>query len=140
MQRLDHIGIDPDPLEGGMQGASLDSAVGIGVEVLQRTAAAPAEMPASRHGTAGARSELLDDAALASRRAPRAEPSAHVIARNRKGQKDRLPGVSGNAVALRAEPLHQKLDDSITFELSTSSAFSSSAVKVTNSPRAYSYP
>jgi hypothetical protein len=29
---------------------------------------------------------------------------------------------------------------SITFELSTSSAFSSSAVKVTNSPRAYSYP
>src|ERR1700731_3856450 len=29
---------------------------------------------------------------------------------------------------------------SMIFELSTSSAFSSSAVKVTNSPRAYSYP
>ena len=79
--------------------------------MLERTAAASAEMPAWRYGTARARNNPLGDPAFAPRSASRAEPGAHAIAGYRVGQKHRFSRVERNAIALSAEPLDRQLDE-----------------------------
>src|SRR5215831_188984 len=79
--------------------------------MLQRAAAAMAEMRARRSGAIFARVQPFDDPAFASAAAAGPEPRAHAVARHREGQKHRLATVFGDTVAPPAEPLDTKLDD-----------------------------
>jgi hypothetical protein len=85
--------------------------------MLYRTAAAAAEMRARRLSAPVPGVQPFDNPALASSASAGAEPRADAVARHREGQKDRVAVAFGNAVALRAEPFDQKLDEPVCASL-----------------------
>ena len=81
--------------------------------MLQRTAAATAEMWARRIGTPTPRGQPLDDPPFASAASSGAETRPNAIARHREGQKDRFAVVVRDAVPARPDPRDRKLDDPV---------------------------
>ena len=116
-QWLHQARIDTDPFERTTERAELDCPIGCWIEMLQRAAAAMAEMPARGIGVPRPGREPLDDLALASSAAAGAKPRADAIARDSEGQKDWLASVLGDTVSLRAESLDQKLDGIVCVSL-----------------------
>src|SRR6516165_1572195 len=80
--------------------------------MLQRAAAAMAEMRARRSGASVARVQQFDDPAFASSAADGTDPGTHTIARHRERQEDRRAVIFGDAFAARPERLNGKLDHS----------------------------
>ena len=81
--------------------------------MLNRAAAAAAEMRARRLGAPFPGVQRLENTALASSSSAGTVPRADAVARHREGQKDRFAIAFGNAVSLRAEPLDRKLDEPV---------------------------
>jgi hypothetical protein len=107
---MHQIRIDPYAFEGRVKSSELCRPVGSRIEVLQRAAAALAEMPAQRLAAPRPGDEPFDSAAFLPSAPADAEPSADAITGHRKGQKDRLAVVVGDAVSTRPQPLDLELD------------------------------
>jgi len=88
--------------------------------MLQRTAAATAEMRARRIGAPTPRGHPLDDPPFASAASSGAETRPDAIARHRKGQKDRFAVVVGDAVPARPDPRYGELHEPVGLFSSTS--------------------
>ena len=85
--------------------------------MLNRAAAASAEMCARRFCAPLPGVQPFDNPALASTATAGAEPGADAVARHREGQKDRLAVAFGNAVSLRAKPFDRKLGEPVCASL-----------------------
>jgi len=81
--------------------------------MLERAAAAAAEMRARRIGVAFPEVQPFDGPTLSSAAATSTESRADAVTRNREGQKDRLPLMFGDAVPARPDPLDGKRDQPI---------------------------
>ena len=85
--------------------------------MLHGTAATATEMCARRINALCPGLQPFDNPALASSASAGTEPRADAVARDREGQKDRFAVAFDNAVALRAEPFDQKLDEPVCASL-----------------------
>ena len=79
--------------------------------MLDRAAAAASEMGARRFSAPFPGVQPFDNPALASSASAGTEPRADAVARHREGQKDRLPLVPRDPVALGAELLDRQFDE-----------------------------
>jgi hypothetical protein len=107
LQRLHEARLDTDPFERAVKSAELECSIGSLVEMLQRAAAAMAEMPAGGFGAPAPGGQPLDNPAFAPAAAAGAEPDTYMVARHREGQKHRLAVMFGDPVAARADPLDE---------------------------------
>jgi hypothetical protein len=82
-----------------------------GIEMLQRAAAATAEMSAGGIGAPGPGGDQFDDPALAPSSSGSAEPGANAVSRRRIRQKNRRALVFGDAVSACPQPIDDKLDE-----------------------------
>jgi hypothetical protein len=110
-ERANHTGIYVDPFESSGQYSELDRAIGGFVQVLQSTTATDCEMGAWRRVSTGPRNQSLDDTTFAASAAALTEPGQDAVARNGKGQENRLPLIEGDTVPSRADPLDRELDE-----------------------------
>jgi hypothetical protein len=109
MQRRDDGRIDSGSRQGGLQCAELDRAIIRDGEMLQRAAAALAEMTAGRCNASRARRNALEDPAFVSRTSARTDLHANAVARHRERNVDRRATLLGDAVTLSPEPFDREL-------------------------------
>ncbi len=107
-QRLDDHGVDPGPFQRVQQPAELDLPVEIGIEVLQRAAAASPEVATGRRNAPRARIEKFDDVPFQSAAAAEGEPGTHMVARHGEREKDGLASPSRDAVPGGADALDRQ--------------------------------
>ena len=96
-----HLRLEPARPQGGHDQLALPGEIGARLEMLERAAAANAEMRADRRDAVGARLDHLDQAGAV---AAGLDLDCDELARQREGHEERAIGAVGHAVALRAEP------------------------------------
>src|SRR6185312_6677266 len=100
-QRMDRRAAQALMRERGIEPGELGGGIGITVEMLQRAAAALAEMAAGGLHTRAGHEQLIERRRPALAAAAQ-QPRAQLIARRGKGQKDRLAAPASDAVAALA--------------------------------------